>query len=600
MSTTRKCALFVLVAFMASSQMGAGCKKHSSSGGGTTLPPSSFLTFGVQPSNVNINAVIAPAITVQIRDGSGTLVATATNTVTLFIQTNPGGATLGGTVVRAAVAGVATFDDITLDAAASGYVLRATATGYTAATSTAFNVFAVGPQAVVITTEPPSSVAPHEAFTVVAEIRDASNAVDTTFNGPVTIAFGAQPAGDLLLHASGIIGGDPILELVETAGPSVVATITPTVDLGEVFGMVFDPTIGLVRGTNLLNEFWLLDPSTGDCTIYGGQFSTTEYFKGIAFNGQGQIRALSPYTDTVNTIDLITGIDSSLGTVLTLSGFTVAGCTGLARHPTTGVFYAVLNESTGGFNGRPLVTVNMGTGICTLVGDTGEGIAGLAFSPSGTLYGVSGDGGFSPETLYTIDTNNGSITTLLALGNGDDGESITYVPRRLGGTLTVNAVNGVATFDGLSIDQLGSGYTLIVTSGGLTPDTSAAVNVAGAVSPTATVEFSSAASSVAENVGGGVATVTVQLSGPEAHDIPVMIFIDSASSTATAPDDHTQPLAFQVIIPAGQTSVDINIPIVNDGVAESDEDIVLVIMSAFLSGGPGGNLTHTLTITNDD
>ena len=39
---------------------------------------------------------------------------------------------------------------------------------------------------------------------------------------------------------------------------------------------------------------------------------------------------------------------------------------------------------------------------------------------------------------------------------------------RLSGTVTVSAVNGVATFSGLSIDQTGIGYTLGVSAAGLT------------------------------------------------------------------------------------------------------------------------------------
>ncbi len=560
--------------------------------------PSPHLAFVVQPTNTPMNSAISPPITVEIRDGGGNLIGTATDTVTLAFQNNAGMATLGGTLSQAAVGGTATFNDITVDTAGVGYTLRASATGYSNAVSAAFTVTQVGPTQVVITTDPPATVAPFEAFTVVAEIRDAMNVIDTTFNGPVTIAFGAQPAGDLLVHASGL--GTPIIELIETDTPSVVREIFPTIVVGEVMGMVYDPAIQLIRGTNLFGEFFLLDPVTGDCVLYGNSSTLSDsFFKGVAFNGMGQIRALSRATDQVSTIDLVTGIDSQLGTTLTLTSYAIAGCNGLSRHPTSGVFYAILNNATFPPEARPLVTVNMGSGVCTLIGDTGDAVAGITFAPDGTLYAVTGDGASTPSTLWSVNTSNGALTNLLTLGNGDDGETIVYIPRRLGGTLTVNAVNGVATFTGLSIDQLGSGYTLTVSSSGLTPDTSSAVDVTGAVSPTATVEFSAAASSVAENVGGGLATVTVQLSGAEAHDIPVMIYIDT-TSTALPIDDHNQPLGFQVIIPAGQTSVDFTIPIVDDGVAEADEDVILTLFSANLSAGGGGNLTHTLTITNDD
>jgi len=40
-------------------------------------------------------------------------------------------------------------------------------------------------------------------------------------------------------------------------------------------------------------------------------------------------------------------------------------------------------------------------------------------------------------------------------------------PATLGGTLTVPAVSGVATFGDLTIDKLGIGYSLVVSAGGL-------------------------------------------------------------------------------------------------------------------------------------
>ena len=39
---------------------------------------------------------------------------------------------------------------------------------------------------------------------------------------------------------------------------------------------------------------------------------------------------------------------------------------------------------------------------------------------------------------------------------------------KLGGTLSVKASNGVATFSGLTLNKVGTGYTLQLTSSGLT------------------------------------------------------------------------------------------------------------------------------------
>ncbi|HXR96541.1 MAG TPA: choice-of-anchor D domain-containing protein [Terriglobales bacterium] len=50
-------------------------------------------------------------------------------------------------------------------------------------------------------------------------------------------------------------------------------------------------------------------------------------------------------------------------------------------------------------------------------------------------------------------------------------------PGTLSGTVSVNAVAGVATFSGLSVDKVGTGYTLKTTDGTLTPATTSAFNI---------------------------------------------------------------------------------------------------------------------------
>ena len=50
-------------------------------------------------------------------------------------------------------------------------------------------------------------------------------------------------------------------------------------------------------------------------------------------------------------------------------------------------------------------------------------------SAQATLYGVTGDGATTSETIFVIDPNTGSATQLTALGAGDDGEVIVFNPQ---------------------------------------------------------------------------------------------------------------------------------------------------------------------------
>ena len=79
--------------------------------------PVTQIAFLQQPTDAQVNATISPAVTVQLLDVRGNLVTTASDSVTLSISTNPGGGSLGGTVSVNAVNGVATFSDLSIDAA---------------------------------------------------------------------------------------------------------------------------------------------------------------------------------------------------------------------------------------------------------------------------------------------------------------------------------------------------------------------------------------------------------------------------------------------------------------------------------------------------
>ena len=87
---------------------------------------------------------------------------------------------------------------------------------------------------------------------------------------------------------------------------------------------------------------------------------------------------------------------------------------------------------------------------------------------AGNTFGLTVD---EVNAQNQIDTSyNGSVTVSLASNPGNS---------TLGGTLTVQAVNGVATFSGLTISNPGLAYTLQVSATGTSPITTAPFDVAG-------------------------------------------------------------------------------------------------------------------------
>jgi hypothetical protein len=100
------------------------------------------LVFTVQPTTGPAGAVIAPPVQVTARDALGNTVTNFTANVTVAITPGTGavGAVLSGTTTVAAVAGVASFGNLSINLAAVGYRLDATSGVLPTVTSNAFTM----------------------------------------------------------------------------------------------------------------------------------------------------------------------------------------------------------------------------------------------------------------------------------------------------------------------------------------------------------------------------------------------------------------------------------------------------------------------------
>jgi hypothetical protein len=138
---------------------------------------------------------ISPAITVQISDKFGNVVTDNTSVVTLFISTGPAGGVLSGTFSKAAVNGVATFDDVILDKSGT-YTLIAGDGTFTAPASPAFTVAPAAASKLRFSTQPPATtVAGATLAPFVVKEKDAfGNKVPDSSSG-VTLSISTGPSG---------------------------------------------------------------------------------------------------------------------------------------------------------------------------------------------------------------------------------------------------------------------------------------------------------------------------------------------------------------------------------------------------------------------
>jgi hypothetical protein len=108
------------------------------SGGGSTA--ATHLSFVVPPTITPANAAITPAVQVAAQNSSGNADTTYANAITVAIGANPAAGVLSGTLTVAPLRGVATFSNLSISQAASGYTLTASAPLLTSATSGSFTI----------------------------------------------------------------------------------------------------------------------------------------------------------------------------------------------------------------------------------------------------------------------------------------------------------------------------------------------------------------------------------------------------------------------------------------------------------------------------
>uniref|UniRef100_UPI0023ECB8DC beta strand repeat-containing protein n=1 Tax=Daejeonella sp. H1SJ63 TaxID=3034145 RepID=UPI0023ECB8DC len=150
------------------------------------------LVITTQPVGGASGAVLSTQPVIAIRDAQGNLTG-STASVSVAIKTGTGG-TLGGTTSVTAVAGTATFTNLTLaGTVGENYTLEFTSTGLTAVTSSNVTVTAGSPSQLTITTQPVGGVSGALLTTQpVIAIRDAQgNLTGSTASVSVSIKSGA-------------------------------------------------------------------------------------------------------------------------------------------------------------------------------------------------------------------------------------------------------------------------------------------------------------------------------------------------------------------------------------------------------------------------
>ncbi|MDX2183760.1 MAG: hypothetical protein SFW08_07245 [Gemmatimonadaceae bacterium] len=431
------------------------------------------LAFVVQPASRTAGTVIGPAVQVQIRDASGNPVVSSTDTVRLSLGANPGTDTLRGTLAVAAVGGIATFSDLRLRRAAAGITLRATGTGLTAATSSAFSI-TPAPAVSVRFSQQPSNVNVGVAFSpvVAAEVRDSlGNRVISDSATVVTIAPTDTSGGFGVSGTASreVVGGVATFTGLAVTAPAVARRLrVSAVGLGTDSSAAFNAVGPVVS--------FVIDQHPTP-VVRGAAITPAIVVRGLDAVGQSGTGFTQAATLTVESGP---------------TGQTISGTASVNPSSGTATFANAVLSAAGVTRLR--VTSNIvGGGQVTAVTDTfrvaGFGVAAsLTYQdqPTAAVIQSGNTTGSIPSfrvrvldaQLNVVETAAIPITVALAPGSGCG---------PLGGTTTVTSAAGTAVFNALTVGSNGSGCQLVATTAGLPSVTSAAFSAINENDPASVV-----------------------------------------------------------------------------------------------------------------
>ncbi len=440
----------------------AGLTSGTSAAFDITVGGATKLGFVQQPSGGTGGATLS-AVTVEIQDAGGNRVLGATNPVTLAIGVNPGpGAVLTGGGATAAVNGLATFSSLSIDSAGTGYTLVATSGILTSATSNTFNI-TVGAATKLGFRVPPSNTAAGASIpTIEVEVQDAGGNRVTSAANAITLAIGTNPgpngtlSGDANNNAASGLASFPGLS-IDSAGNGYTLVATAG-GLTQATSTAFNITVGSV--------------SAAQSTIVASQSSITACDNTPPCTTGGGTASLITVTARDGSGNAIAGASVSLAATGTQNFFSPSGSlTTDGSGVATATFRSTVAEAKTISATISSVSINQTAGV-TVNAAAADHLV-FTVQPTNTQAGQT----ISAVVVEIRDAFDNLVTAAndavtLAITSG------TGTPlAQLSGMNPQSASGGIATFNDLSIDLAGIGYTLDATASGLTGTVSATFNI---------------------------------------------------------------------------------------------------------------------------
>jgi hypothetical protein len=415
------------------------------------------------PQSVTAGQKFTMVVTVE--DKHGNAETGYVGSVTVNLSSNPGKAAFGGTHTVAVSDGVATFSTLTLNKADDGYKLKATDTGLTAGTSSAFNVTAPAggqtstnaPTQIAITAEPSTSspVTAGSEFTVTVALENSQGHVQTGTSGMVTIALASGPSGVQL---------DGTLSVPVSQGVATFTDLTLDQAAGGYTLTLTFPDLPAVT----TSAFAVVPAAASQLVITTVPSSSVT--AGQAFDLALTVEDPYHNVETGYSGDVTVALSAGPGGAAIGGTLSVPVSQGVATFTNLTLDQAAADYTLSvASTGLPAVTT-AGPGVTPAAPSH---LVVTALPPSSVTAGQSFGLTVTVEDQFgNVETGYSGAVTLAPAPNA--------AGATLGGTLTETATQGVATFSNLTLNQADDGYTLQVTTGSLPAVTTAAINVSAA------------------------------------------------------------------------------------------------------------------------
>ena len=302
-----------------------------------------------------------------------------------------------------------------------------------------------------VTQQPPAILTAGSPFGLTVEDVDSSGNLVSSFNGTVTVALanagGATLGGSLSAIASNGVATFSGLSLTEAGsnyklkfsgygiGGVTTGSLSVTPAAATQLAITQQPPASITAGSGFSLKAAIEDP-------FGNVVTTADSSVKVALAS--------------NPTGAILG-----GTLAVTASNGVAAFPGLTL--TTAASGYTLQVSTSGLSGATSSAITVTPAAAAQVVITQQPPASVTVNSAFSLQAAIED------AYGNVVTNDGKAVKV-ALDNNPTGA-------KLGGTLSVNASSGVATFSGLTLNKVGTGYTLQLTSGTLTAAATNAIAV---------------------------------------------------------------------------------------------------------------------------